>query len=77
MQWSINLVTEDPAAEFKAQKANAVSELAGTLSIPEEAAEILVNKGYLTVEDLRADQDNLSAISELDAATVQSIINAL
>ena len=77
MQWSINLVTEDPAAEFKAQKANAVRELAGALSIPEAAAEVLVNKGYLTVDDLRADQENLSTISELDAETVQSIINAL
>ena len=77
MQWIINLVTEDPAAEFKAQKANAVSGLADALSISGDAAEVLVNKGYLTVDDLRADQENLSAISELDAETVQSIINAL
>ena len=48
-----------------------------SVNLPEAAAEVLVNKGYLTVDDLRVDQENLSTISELDAETVQSIINAL
>ena len=48
----IEIVTIDPNAEFEAQKAQAISDLAATLGIEQSAAEILVNKGYLTIDDL-------------------------
>ncbi len=77
LQWSINLVTEDPNAAFEEQKAQAVQNLAETLGIREDAAEILVNNGYLTPEGLRADAENLSGIAGLSEEDLQIILGAL
>jgi len=73
----IEIVTIDPNAEFDAKKAQAVSDLAAALSIDEAAAGVLVNKGYLSIDDLRADIDNVLAVQELDAAALQQIRSAL
>ena len=73
----IEIVTIDPNAEFEAQKAQAISDLAATLGIEQSAAEILVNKGYLTIDDLRADIDNVLALQEIDNAAMQKIRAAL
>ncbi len=77
LQWSINLVTEDPNAAFEEQKAQAVQELAENLGIREETAAVLVNNGYLTLDGLRADAANLSGISGIDGDELRIILGAL
>ncbi len=77
LQWTINLVTEDPSAAFEEQKAQAVQNLAATLNITDDAAAVLVNNGYLTLEGLRADAENLSGISGLSEDDLQTILSAL
>lgn len=77
LNWRIVLVTEDPQAEFEEMKAQAVEDLAAALDVSSETAEILVNKGYLNVEGLRADADNLEAIAGLSADDIQAIRSAL
>lgn len=77
LNWRIVLVTEDPQAEFEEMKAQAVEDLAAALDVSSETAEILVNKGYLNVEGLRADADNLEAVAGLSADDIQAIRSAL
>lgn len=77
LNWRIVLVTEDPRAEFEEMKAQAVEDLAAALDVSSETAEILVNKGYLNVEGLRADADNLEAVAGLSADDIQAIRSAL
>lgn len=77
LQWTINLVTEDPNAEFEEKKAQAVTELAAALRVSSDVAAILVNKGYLTPDGLKADIDNLGSIDGLDAEAIQNIRAAL
>ena len=77
LQWRISLVIEDPNAIFEARKAEAVQALADELSISEDSAAILVNKGYLNVDGLRADAENEDIFSGLSDAEIQSIRAAL
>lgn len=77
LNWRIVLVTEDPQAEFEEMKAQAVEDLAAALDVSSGTAEILVNKGYLNVEGLRADADNLEAVAGLSADDIQAIRSAL
>ncbi len=77
LQWTINLVTEDPNAAFEEQKAQAVQNLAETIGIRKDAAAILVNNGYLTPEGLRADAENLAGIAGLSDEDLRIILGAL
>ncbi len=77
LQWTINLVTEDPNAAFEEQKALAVQNLAETIGIRKDAAAILVNNGYLTPEGLRADAENLAGIAGLSDEDLRIILGAL
>lgn len=76
MQWTINIVTEDQNAEFEEKKAQAVKDLASQLNVSEQAAEQLVNKGFLTLDGLRAAAGDLASL-ELDPALLASIQDAL
>ncbi len=77
MQWTIEIVTEDPNAEFEEKKQQAVENLAGSLGLDQETAALLVNNGYLTVDVIRADVNALAAIEGITPAVLEQIRNAL
>ncbi len=75
--WGIVVEEKNPFAEFEEQKAELIEHLAASLNISEEAATLLVEKGYLSADGIRADLDNLSSATGLDAQSIQNIRAAL
>lgn len=76
LQWQITIVIDkdQDAEEFAEKKAQAVSELAVQLGIEEPAAEILVNNGYLSVDELKnIPMEELQKIEGLDESVLSSI----
>lgn len=80
LQWTINIVIDAPEEEpdFEEQKQQAVEELASSLAVSAEQAEILVNNGYLSLDGLKeVSVEELAKIEGLDEATVNAIEQAL
>ena len=81
LQWTINIVTDDPKKEkddFEEKKAKAVAGLAETLSISEDQALLLVDQGYLTLEGLRsASPEDLAKIEGIEEETLNLIGKAV
>ncbi len=77
--WTIQIIVDESAEEeFEKKKAQAVADLATAVGIPESAAELLVQHGYLTIEGLRsAPADDLQQIEGLDAGTLEAIASAV
>lgn len=71
MQWSINIVVDDPESEFEEKKANAVSELASATGLGEDIASLLVNNGYLTLEGLK--NAGIQEIAKIDGISQETL----
>ena len=79
IQWDINIIIqESEEEEFVRKKQEAAEGLAALAGISAEAAEALVEHGYLTVEGLgNASEDDLASIAELTDDDRASIARAV
>jgi len=76
MKMNILLAEEDSA--FGKKLNEIIKSLAETLSIPEETAKLLANKGILSIEGLKTvDKNDLLAIEGLTQEAVNGILEAV
>jgi len=74
----INILPAEEDSTFGKQLNEAIKSLAETLSIPEETAKLLANKGILSIEGLKTvDKSDLMAIEGLTEEVVNSILETV
>ncbi len=78
--WSINIVVEEPVKEesFEEKKIKLIEQLSSALGVSQQAASLLVNNGFLSVDGLKAvEPADLAAIEGITEQDVKTILEAL